>query len=275
MDDFLARRTPGRLLLYYLGIVLTYALALSFLGQIPQLPLPLIFTTALLLASCWAVDWVFAKTFGVKSKWESVVATGLILSLIISPVAPDDFPGLMLPLFAALWAMASKYAFAIDRKHLFNPAAFGVVLAMWITGHGASWWIGSSQWILPLVLAGGVLMTRKMRCLDLLLPFAAAALGVILVTAPKAFVWLFVSETLLHSAFFFFAFVMLTEPRTLPFGRPWRMAFAVIVGLFYTPSMHIGALRFAPETALLLGNVFAFAAKWQKRRQTRLARAFR
>ncbi len=273
MDDFLARRTPGRLLLYYLLALLAGALALSVLGQIPQLPLPLAFTTLLLLMSCWVVDWIFAKVFGAKSKWESVVATALILSLIISPVAPQDFEGLLLPLFAALWAMASKYVFAIDRKHLFNPAALGAALAMPITGHAASWWIGSAQW--GLVLAGGILMTRKIRCLDLLLPFAVAALGVIAGTAFKGFVWMFVSETLLHSAFFFFGFVMLTEPRTLPFGRPWRVAFALIVGLLYAPSVHIGALRFAPETALLIGNGFAFAAKWLKRRQARLARAAR
>jgi Na+-translocating ferredoxin:NAD+ oxidoreductase RnfD subunit len=70
---------------------------------------------------------------------------------------------------------------------------------------------------------------------------------------------------LTRSALFFFAFAMLTEPRTLPFGWPWRIAFGALVGLLCVPGVHIGSLRLAPETALLAGNVFAVIAKRLKK----------
>jgi Na+-transporting NADH:ubiquinone oxidoreductase subunit NqrB len=264
LDDFLARRTPGRLLLYYLGVLLAATMALSWLGKIPQTPSALAFTTALLLALCLSSNWVFAKAYGAKSNIDSVFITALILALIIPPVAPTGSDGLALPIFAALWAMASKYVLAIDRRHIFNPAAFGVALALPVTSHAANWWIGS-YWVSPLVLVGGILMTRKIRCFDVVLPFAAAALGITAFTAFAGYAWIFVWETLTRSAFLFFAFVMLTEPRTLPFGRPWRIAFGTIVGILYAPALHFGAVRLAPETALLAGNLFALAAKWKRR----------
>jgi glycine betaine catabolism B len=268
LDDFLARRTPGRLLLIFLILLLAGAFVLSLLKYIDQKPLPLIFTTTLVAVTCWATNWAFAYAFGVKSNFESVIITALILTLIISPVAPNNFDGLTLPLFASAWAMASKYVIAQNRRHLFNPAAFGVALAGPITGHAATWWVGT-HWLLPLVLAGGLLLLRKLRCLDLLISFTLTTLGMILLMSFTGYAWLFVRETFLSSAFSFFAFVMLTEPRTLPFGRLWRIAFGALVGIFFAPATHIGSLRFTPETALLIGNIFAAAAKWVRRRKSR------
>jgi Na+-transporting NADH:ubiquinone oxidoreductase subunit NqrB len=267
LDDFLARRTPGNLLLIFLILLLAGAFVLSLLKDIEQKPLALIFTTALVSVTCLATDWAFAHAFGAKSKFESVIITALILALIISPVASVDYESLALPIFASSWAMASKYVIALNRRHLFNPAAFGVALADHITGHAASWWVGS-YWLLPLVLGGGLLLLRKIRCLDLLLSFTVTALGAIALMSSSGYAWIFVRETLLRSAFCFFAIVMLTEPRTLPFGRPWRIAFGALVGFFFAPATHFGMLRFTPEVALLIGNIFAAAAKWVRRRNS-------
>ncbi len=268
LDDFLARRTPGKLLLIFLMLLLAGAFVLSLLKLIEQKPPALLFTTALVSVTCLATNWAFAYVFGAKSKLESVIITSLILALIVSPVVPDDLNSLALPLLASAWAMASKYILAPNRRHLFNPAAFGVALADPIAGHGASWWVGTC-WLVPPVLIGGLLLLRKIRCLDLLLSFTVTVLGMIALMSPPGYAWIFVRETFFRSAFCFFAIVMLTEPRTLPFGRPWRIAFGALVGYLYVPSTHIGSLHFTPETALLLGNIFAAGAKWTKQRTAR------
>jgi len=273
LDDFLARRTPGKLVLIFLALLLAGAFVLSLLKDIEPKPLPMIFTTALVSVTCLATNSAFAYAFGAKSKTESVIITALILALIISPVAPNNLDGLALPLFASSWAMASKYLIAPNRRHLFNPAAFGVAMADPITGHAASWWVGS-YWLLPLVLGGGLLLLRKIRCLDLLLSFTVTALGMIALMSSSGYAWMFIRESFLRSAFSFFAIVMLTEPRTLPIGRLWRIAFGALVGIFFAPATHIGTLRFTPETALVIGNIFAAGAKWvrrQKSRQTKLS----
>ncbi|MES2292530.1 MAG: hypothetical protein V4527_04450 [Pseudomonadota bacterium] len=265
MDDFLARRTPGRVLLHYLSAILAAAMTLSWLGKIPQKPPALAFTAALLLTVCWAANWVFAKAYGARSNLDSVFITALILALIVPPAAPNEVSGLALPIFAGLWAMASKYVVAIGRRHIFNPATFGVAAALPLTGHAANWWIGTYL-LSPLILAGGLVIMRKIRCLDLLISFGAAALGITAFTAFAGYAWIFIWETLARSAFLFFAFVMLTEPRTLPVGRRWRIAFGTVVGILYVPALHFGTLRFAPETALLVGNLFALVAKWPRQR---------
>jgi len=73
----------------------------------------------------------------------------------------------------------------------------------------------------------------------------------------------------LHSMFFFFAFVMLTEPRTAPQGQARRMIFAALTGVLFAPEVHWGTFYFTPELALLAGNLFTVLAsprRWAARR---------
>lgn len=272
LDDILARLSPNRLMLYFLASLFALALGLSLAGKIAQTPAALALHAGLMLAICWAGNQVFAAAFKVHTNPDSVLITALILVLVISPPTPLSLETLELPLFAGLWAMASKYLFTLQRRAIFNPAAFGIWAASLLTGTAASWWVGN-LWSLGLVLAGGLLVLRKMRCLDLVLPFAVTVLVVSTLSVRLGFAFLFDREILMRSSLAFFAFVMLTEPRTVPIGRPWRLAFAVLVGLLYAPATHIGSFRFTPELALLIGNIFALAGKFHRRRLAANTRA--
>jgi Na+-translocating ferredoxin:NAD+ oxidoreductase RnfD subunit len=272
LTDVLARHTPGRLMLFFLMALFALALTLSLLGAIPQSPKPLLFYASLLLFACWLANLAFAWAFAAKSNTESVLISALILILISSPSQPDSLQGLEFPLLAGIWAMASKYLFAVRHQPIFNPAALGVVCASILTTGAASWWIGN-YWSLGMVLAGGYLLLRKMRCFDLVISFCGAVLLVSTLLAPVGYAWTFDAEIVTRSALLFFAFVMLTEPRTLPIGRGWRMAFGALVGLLYAPATHFGAFRFSPESALLVGNFFAAMVKWQRRRRLTLQRS--
>lgn len=271
LDDVLARLAPGRLMLSFLVALFALALALSLLGAIPQSPRPLLSHTTLLLAVCWLINLAFARAFGAKSHAESVLISAFILILIISPPTSISFAGLEFSLVAGIWAMASKYLFTIQRQPIFNPAAFGVFCASLLTKGAASWWIGNT-WSFGVVLAGGYLLLRKIRCFDLLISFCGTVLLVSTLLAPAGYVWTFDAEIVTRSALLFFAFVMLTEPRTLPIGRTWRIAFGMLVGVLYAPATHFGVIRFSPESALLAGNLFAATVKWQRRRRLALQR---
>ena len=59
------------------------------------------------------------------------------------PPAASVSAGLMLALACAL-AMASKYLLAFHKKHVFNPAAFGVAVTGLVFGGYASWWVGGN-----------------------------------------------------------------------------------------------------------------------------------
>lgn len=274
MIDFLGRVSVYRLTLYYLAALLGSAVVLGFLGILPYKPTDLVFSTLLILAVCWSVNWIFSKIFGATSNPESVVVTALILALIIAPFAPTDIANSGFAAFASAWAMASKYMFAVNKRHLFNPAALGVAFAAVCLGPSASWWIGGNVLLLPIVIAGGTLILYKLRCFDLILTFGGVALATVALTAGWHNAGSSVSQMLLHSMFFFFAFVMLTEPRTAPWGRKRRVIYGAIVGFFFAPEIHFGSYYFTPEIALLIGNVFTALAtprKWLGR--TAIARA--
>ncbi|WP_027169486.1 RnfABCDGE type electron transport complex subunit D [Mesorhizobium sp. WSM3224] len=259
LDRLLDHITMYRLVLYYLVALLSAAFVLGFLSLVPHRPIELAFTTALVLATCWIANKVFARIFEVPANSESVYITALILALILDPVAAADAKAIGAAAFASVWAISSKYILAVGRKHLFNPAALGVALTALLLDRPATWWVGGSVWLLPLVLVGGALVVRKLRRLDLVATFLGVALATILATTNPSQYGAAIAETFSSSPLLFFAFVMLTEPLTAPTTRRARIAFAGIVGFLFAPNVHIGQFYFTPELALLAGNLFAYA----------------
>ncbi len=272
IDDFLNRTTMYRLVLYYVAGLLAVAFIFSFFGLLPFNPAALAFSTVLITVVCAAANWVAAKMFDAATNVESVYITAFILALIITPVAPPDYAGIGFLVFASVWAMASKYLFAIGKRHLFNPAAFGVALSAIAINQSATWWIGGNLWLLPFVLAGGWMVVRKIQREDLVLSFAAVAFATIAATSLSGDPFSAILQTILHSSFFFFAFAMLTEPLTTPPNRQLRIAYGAIVGFLFAPNVHIGSFYFSPELALLIGNVFSYAVSPKGRYMLRLKR---
>lgn len=264
-----------RLTFYYLSAVLLAALVLSILG-IVRLPwMDLVFSTAVTLTVCWGVNWAFARVHGAGSHWESVCISALIVAMLVTPVAPGDFAGTGFLVLASAWAMASKYLVAIDKRHLFNPAAFGAALMSLAFHRPVSWWVGDYAILLPLLVLGGVLIVARLRYFEMLGSFAVVALGLAVANgglASFADMAQSLSRMGIHSMFCFFGLVMLTEPRTAPLGRWRQVAYGGLVGLLFSPFTHIGSYYFTPEAALLCGNLFTFFSN--KRRIRRWFSAF-
>lgn len=258
VDNFLNKITMYRLVLYYLVALLVAAMLFGLFGILPYSPADIAFSTFLILAGCWVSNTIFAKTFRAIPNVESVYITGFILALIISPVAPTNYTGVGFLIFASVWAMASKYIFAIGKKHIFNPAAFGVALSALVIGQSATWWVAGNFALLPLVLVGGLLITRKIHRFDLVLAFSIVSLITIIFTANDSNPLTAITQTLQHSSFFFLALVMLTEPLTMPPTRVLRIIYGAMVGLLFAPNIHLGSFYFSPELALLIGNVFVY-----------------
>jgi ferredoxin-NADP reductase len=258
IDSILNRVTMYRLVLYYLVVLVVAAFVFGFFGVLPYDPTALAFSTLLIIAVCWLTNWVFARTFEAATNTESVYITALILALIIAPVSAGNHAGVGFLVFASVWAMASKYLFAIGRKHLFNPAAFAVALTALLINQSATWWVGGTLAMLPFVLVGGLLVVRKMRRFDLFTSFAVAALATTVLTASSGNLATPIVQTLLHSSFFFLAFVMLTEPLTTPPTALLRVCYGALVGFLFAPNIHVGTFYMTPELALLVGNVFAY-----------------
>lgn len=248
IDNFLNRITMYRLVLYYLIALVAMAFVLSVLGVLPYAPMTLLLATLYLVAVCWIANRVFAYIFGVSANVESVYITALILALILTPSQTTNYgPYLLFAGWAGVWAMASKYIFAIKKKHFLNPAAFSVALMAFTIAKSASWWVGTTA-MLPLVLIGGLLVVRKLRRFDLVLSFLVAAL--LMGMSPKTMI--------LGTPLLFFSFIMITEPLTTPPKRWLRIVYGALVGVLFAPAVHIGSVYSTPELALLVGNIFSY-----------------
>lgn len=260
IDNFLNRTTMYRVVLYYLELLLGVAFILSFFGVLPFTPLSLLLSTAMIVGVCWIVNTVFAFVFEAPTNVESTFITALILALIVTPSTPSQYAlNLSLIAWVAVWAMASKFLFAINHKHLFNPAAFAVVLTAFTINQSASWWVGSAS-MAAFVVLGGILIVRKLRRADLVLSFLIVG-GVTMLAfgiARGGDIILVAKQILLNSPLLFFAFVMITEPLTTPPTRILRICYSVFVGFLFAPNLHLGPLYSTPELALLIGNAYSY-----------------
>jgi len=259
-----------RLALYYLAAILIAALGLASAGIVHQPVLNLAFSAIVTLVVCLGVNWGFAHVFGADSNWESVCISAVIITMIITPVAPGDLAGVGFLVLVSAWAMASKYLIAINKKHLFNPACFGAVLVGMGLHRTVSWWVGDNAVLLPVILLGGALMLSRLRYFEMVATFAVVVLGLSIANgnyASLAGIYQSFSDMGIHSMFCFFGLVMITEPRTAPLGRWRQVVYGAIVGALFSPFTHIGTYYFTPESALVCGNLFTFLSN--KRRVKR------
>lgn len=261
IDRYLDRVTMYRIVLYELLALLGFAVVFAAGGFIPYSALAILFSTAFIALVCLVANVVCARVFRATTNVESAYITALVLALIIAPPSsPIDGAYFSLAVWAGVWAMASKFVFAIRSKHLFNPAAFAVALTALALGQSANWWVATPS-MFPVVLIGGFLVTRKIRRTDLVGSFLVAALASMAVSAfvRGVPVGSFVLKSLVQTPILFFATVMLTEPLTTPPTRSLRIWYGALVGFLFAPWVHVGSLYSTPELALLAGNVFAYA----------------
>jgi glycine betaine catabolism B len=263
IDSLLNRFTMYRLVLYYLIFLLAAALVMSIAGSLNYNPFALIFSTAFLLGVSAFTNWIFGRVFNIPTNAESAYITALILALIINPI--QSYNDLWFLLWAAILAIAAKFVIPPGGRHIFNPAAFAVALTYLTINQSASWWVGNAQ-MLPFVLVGGALVVRKIRRGDLVLSF----LGTALVTISLAnllngsTILTGFQEAILYSPLLFFAFVMITEPRTTPPTYRLRIYYGALVGFLFAPLFHIGSFYTTPELALLVGNIFSYVVSPKK-----------
>ncbi len=259
-DNFLNKITMYRLVLYVLTGLLLLAAVFGYFKWLPYGPVSILLSALYITAVCYVTNRIFAWVFGVPTNVESIYITAFILALILTPMTTyADAQFYILAGWASVWAMAGKYIFAIKRKHLFNPAAFAVALTSLTIGYSASWWVGTAI-LAPFVFVGGFLIVRKLRRADLVLAFFIVAVCAIIVPAMAHSTNYFNlgKQILVNSPLFFFAFIMLTEPLTMPPTRTLRIIYGAMVGFLFAPATHLGSFYFTPELALIAGNVFAY-----------------
>lgn len=272
IDSFLNRTTMYKTVLYYLMALWVVAFFLSVFNFLPYTPASMIVSLVILLVFSYTTNYIFSYVFEVPANFESIYISVFILALIISPATtPTEYIYLG---WAGILAMSSKYIFTIKHKHLFNPAAFAVVITGLFINQYASWWIGTLV-MTPFVLIGGLAVIKKLKRTDLALSFFIVALLSILTFGFLKGLDIFsvLWKTLVASPLLFFTFIMITEPLTTPPSRILRILYGTLLGVLFFPQIHIGSLNFTPEIALLFGNIFSYLVGSKERLILKFKRA--
>jgi ferredoxin-NADP reductase/Na+-translocating ferredoxin:NAD+ oxidoreductase RnfD subunit len=246
-------------MLYYLIVLVISSAFFGNLGFLSYEFKDLLLSTTVVLVVGYISNYLFSKIFKAETNIESVFITGLILVLIMPVGFPKDtlFLG-----FASSIAMASKYILAINKRHIFNPAAISAVIMSTFFGYSASWWVGSLV-MFPLIFTGGLLILRKTQREKLIAVFVGVfllivGLGTFFTTRSLETVLTAWQVSILESSLPFFAFVMLIEPQTTPTRNVLQLFYAVLVSIFYTLPQ-VGILVFiTSEMALCIGNIFSY-----------------
>ena len=189
--------------------------------------------------------------------WKSALITGLGLCLLLRA---NHLSTLML---AASLAIASKFLLQAWGKHWFNPANFGIIAALTLTGDA---WVSPGQWgtgiwLGAIFLGAGGLVLGKVGRWDTSIMFLTVYGGLDLVRN----IWLGwpMALTLHHlenGSLLVFSLFMLTDPRSIPNARGARLIWATAIAIvtlvlqynFYLPTAIFWALfSLAPLTLLL------------------------
>lgn len=212
-----------------------------------------LYTLLIIILSIFSIIGFFV--FGIKSTLPqliiAIITAGLLDSLIYfyktkrfkiskSGIITGFFVGLVLstgqfwyvPLFASIVAILGKhigrYIMQLigQRNHLFNPAIFGIFVSMLIFRTGDGWWGAGS--LIAVIILGIILLLR----------FKAVGLVVSFLITYFVFLFLFNIGSLgnfginfLTSHLYFFAFFMLTEPRTSPTLFKGKIIYGILSGI--------------------------------------------
>ena len=206
------------------------------------------------IAQAFFSFWKLGEVKGIKSAVITALGLALLLRtnshLIMSSVT--------------ILAIATKFLLRFNGKHIFNPSNIGIVLALLFT-EGA--WVSPGQWgndmvFLFVIAATGLIVLLKVGRLDITFVF----LGVLFVLEYIRTV-LFLGwglDVLIHKftsgSLMLFAFFMITDPKTTPDNKKWRLIWTIILAFltfglsqwFYIYTASIWALVIITPFTILL-----------------------
>lgn len=186
-------------------------------------PAQIVLTFAAALLTQRATFWLRPNS---ARSYLSAIITALSLTLLLRADNLWTHP------IAACAAIMSKPAIRIRGKHLFNPSAFGVIVAILMLPGS---WVSPGQWGMDIAIAGwlivlGSLVSGAARRSDISWSFLAAyAATLAMRVAWLGQRWAVLEHQLMSGALLLFAFFMISDPMTTPDHRIARSIHAAVV----------------------------------------------
>ena len=154
-------------------------------------------------------------------------------------------------LLAAFLTVASKYVFRFNKKHIFNPSAFGIVTTILLTKDA---WLSPGQWgsnavIFFGVVTFGTIVVTRVQKLDISLAFLLTFIGLLYWRQVYVLGW--PMDYFIHSvstgSLLLFTFFMISDPRTSPNHPIARIIWAVLIAAV---SFYLAAFKWKYNTII-------------------------
>ena len=154
-------------------------------------------------------------------------------------------------LFAAFATVGSKYILRFNKKHIFNPSAFGIVAALLLTKDA---WLSPAQWgsnavIFFFVVTLGTIVVTRVQKLDVSLAFLLTFVGLLYWRQVYVLGW--PMDHFIHSvstgSLLLFTFFMISDPRTSPNHPFARIIWAILIAAV---SFYLAAFKWKYNTII-------------------------
>ncbi|MBU1862912.1 MAG: RnfABCDGE type electron transport complex subunit D [Candidatus Omnitrophica bacterium] len=205
------------------------------------------FTAALAAVTAAAVIIEAVFIYAAKKKicvTTSACITGLILGIVLAHDGPWWHS-----LVAAGAAIVGKNLIRIKGRHFFNPAAFGIVIAMIICGARTAWY-GTYAWYI--LIPVGLYFIIRLRKEALLVSYAVTAF---LLFAGNNLIMKIPFTDIMWYFSYFFIFIMLIEPKTTPHTRRGGIVFGVSIAVLIFAMTQIGIRCDVELCSLIICNM--------------------
>lgn len=159
-----------------------------------------------------------------KKKEFVLTESSIITGLIVGYVMADSQAWWMIAL-ASILAISSKHIIRFKARHIFNPAAFGVLATVFLLDAYTEW-KGAYLWYI--IIPFGVYFSFKIKKLELVISYFIASFILFGAQAVIQNVQIF---NMLGYLNYFFIFIMLIEPMTTPMAYYGKIIFGSGVGV--------------------------------------------
>ncbi len=140
---------------------------------------------------------------------------------------------LSVAIFAASISIASKYILRVNKKHIFNPSAIGIVAAVFLTDKA---WISPGQWgsgmvILFACICLGSIVVTKVQKLDVSVAFLGIFATLLFIRQNIFLGWPidFFVQSISTGSILLFSFFMITDPKTTPNHFMARVVWSILI----------------------------------------------
>jgi len=192
-----------------------------------------------------------------RTKAWKLTSSSMITGLIIGYVLSSDQAWWKFPAAGAL-AILSKYLIVFKKKHIFNPAAFGIFLTLILFGVSTQW-KGTYVWYI--LLPFGIYFTQKIGRLKIVISYLLVSLALF---GTQAIAQRIPLGHILGYLSYFYIFVMIIEPKTSPAKPRGQVIFgagiAILIFIFTESAARFDVELFS-LLVLNLGTVLFFIKK--------------